>query len=73
MNDPWIRVAENLADRVSGPLKFRFVLQPVMASIFAVLSGLKDAKAGKPPYFCGTAATRNAHDDLLRGGKPSRF
>ena len=51
MEDVFARFAENLADRVSGPMKFRLVLQPVMATIFAIIAGLKDAKAGKPPYF----------------------
>jgi hypothetical protein len=51
MDDIWMRVVENMADRVSGPMKFRLVLQPVMAAIFAIIAGLKDAKAGKPPYF----------------------
>jgi hypothetical protein len=47
----WMRAAQNLIDRISGPMNFRFILQPVMASIFAIIAGLKDAKAGKPPYF----------------------
>ena len=51
MDDIWMRVMENMADRVSGPMKFRLLLQPIMASIFAIRSGLKDAKAGNPPYF----------------------
>jgi hypothetical protein len=32
-------------------MKFRLVLQPLMASFFAIRSGLADAKAGKPPWF----------------------
>jgi hypothetical protein len=51
MDDIWMRIVENLSDRVTGPMKFRLLLQPVMASIFAVMSGLKDARAGNPPYF----------------------
>jgi len=51
MDDVFVRIAENMAARVSGPMKFRLILQPLMASIFATLAGLKDAKAGKPPYF----------------------
>jgi hypothetical protein len=50
VDDIWMRIVGDLADRVSGPMKFRLVLQPVMALIFAIISGLKDAKAGKPPY-----------------------
>jgi len=51
MDELWTRVAENLASRVSGPMHLRLLLQPLMATIFAVIAGLADAKAGKPPYF----------------------
>ena len=30
---------------------FRFIMQPVMASIAAIKDGLKDAKTGRSPYF----------------------
>lgn len=50
MGDILMRIAENLADRVSGPMSFRLLLQPVMAGIFAVIAGLRDAKQGKPLY-----------------------
>lgn len=45
------RIFEGLIGRVSGPMKFRLILQPLMAIIFAVRSGLQDAKEGRPPYF----------------------
>jgi hypothetical protein len=51
MDDIWTRVGHNLIDRVSGPMKFRLVLQPCMAAFFAIRSGLADAKLGKSPYF----------------------
>ena len=51
MDDFWTRIATNLADRVSGPMKFRLILQPIMASVFAVIAGLRDARLGKPPYL----------------------
>ena len=51
MDDLLSRFFEDLVGRLTGPMKFRLILQPVMAIIFAVRSGLKDAKAGKPPYF----------------------
>ncbi len=37
--------------RVSGPMKFRLILQPLMATFFAVKAGLRDARDGKPAYF----------------------
>jgi hypothetical protein len=51
MDDLWLRITENLSDRVSGPMHLRFLLQPIMATLLAIRSGLKDAKAGRPPYF----------------------
>jgi hypothetical protein len=51
MDDIWMRVVENLGDRLTGPLKFRFFIQPVMAVVFATMAGLKDARSGSPPYF----------------------
>ena len=51
MDDMWTRVGNDLVARVSGPLKFRLVLQPAMATFLAIRSGLADARAGKPPYF----------------------
>jgi len=44
-------VLQGLISRTTGPLKFRFVLQPAMAIILAVRSGLKDSREGKPPFF----------------------
>lgn len=49
--DLWMRFMGDMLDRITGPMKFRLVLQPAMAMIFATVAGLKDATAGKPPYF----------------------
>jgi hypothetical protein len=68
MHDIWVRIAENLDDRVGGPMSFRLILQPAMALFLAVRSGLKDARLGKPPYFW-TLLTDPAHRrDMLRDG-----
>ena len=68
MDDIWTRILENMADRVSGPMKFRLLLQPIMASIFAIRSGLHDARTGKPPYLW-TLLTDPAHRaDMIRDG-----
>ena len=42
MADVWTRILENLADRLTGPMSFRFFLQPVVASVFAIVAGLQD-------------------------------
>lgn len=68
MEEMWMRFVENLADRVSGPMKFRLLLQPLMAVIFAVMSGLKDAKAGKPPYFWALLTDPAHRREMIRDG-----
>ena len=45
------RIWQNLLDRPSGPMTFRFYLQPIMATIAAYLDGVKDARAGRTPFF----------------------
>lgn len=68
MDDIWTRVVNDLIGRVSGPMKFRLVLQPVMASIFAIVAGLKDARAGKPPYFWALFTDRAHRAEMIKDG-----
>ena len=68
VDDFWTRIVGNMTDRVSGPMQFRFVLQPIMASILAIHSGLKDAKANKPPYFWGILTHPDQRADMLKDG-----
>lgn len=68
MEDIMMRIVENLTDRVSGPMHFRLLLQPVMAIIFATLAGLKDAKAGNPPYFWALFSNPLHRREMLKDG-----
>jgi hypothetical protein len=45
------RIWQNLLDRPSGPMTFRFVLQPIMATIAAMVDGVKDARTERTPYL----------------------
>jgi len=45
------RLWTDLLARPSGPFAFRFVLQPLMAAMFAIHDGIKDAQTGRSPYF----------------------
>lgn len=45
------QIWQNLLDRPSGPMAFRIILQPIMASIAALLDGIKDARTGRNPYL----------------------
>jgi hypothetical protein len=49
--DTFARFWDDLIDRPSGPMRFRFVLQPLMATIAAFRSGIKDAHLGRAPFL----------------------
>jgi hypothetical protein len=54
--------------RLTGPLHFRFILQPVMALVFAVIDGIKDARAGRPMYLWGLVKDPATREERLKGG-----
>src|SRR5271154_6796964 len=68
MDNVWVRFSTQLLARVSGPMKFRLVLQPCMAAFFAIRSGLADARAGKSPYFWCLVTDPAQRDDMLKDG-----
>lgn len=68
MDDLWMRVVADITERVSGPMKFRLLLQPTMAAIFAIKSGLNDARTGKPPYFWALFTDPTHRTEMLRDG-----
>ena len=51
MNDWFAQRLQEIAGRPTGPLAFRFYLQPAIAIFLAVRDGLADARLGKPAYF----------------------
>ena len=53
MDDMWIRFSTDLIGRLTGPMRFRLVLQPLMAAFFAIRSGLADAAAGRAAVLLG--------------------
>ena len=68
MDDIWSRIAENMVNRVSGPMRLRLFMQPTMAAIFAIRSGLQDARSGKRPYFWTLATDPTARAELIKDG-----
>jgi len=68
MEDLWARVVENLVGRLHGPLTFRLLLQPIMATIYAVMGGRRDAQQGKPAYFWALFRDPEHRRDMLRDG-----
>lgn len=68
MDELLTRIWENVVGRLSGPMTFRFILQPTMATIFAIRDGLKDARADRPAYFYSVLTDSTHRRDLLREG-----
>ena len=68
MEEMLSRLWADLMGRVGGPMTFRIILQPIMAAFFAVRSGLKDAKEGKPAYFWALFTDSVNRRDMLRDG-----
>jgi len=66
MDHMWERVGTQLLARVSGPMKFRLVLQPCMAAFFAIRAGLADAKAGRPPWFWELVSNPPGRSDMIK-------
>jgi hypothetical protein len=57
---------EDIPRRLSGPGRFRFVLQPLIAIILGIRSGRSDARAGRPAYLYGLLFHRQLRRELLR-------
>jgi hypothetical protein len=45
------RIWHDLLARPDARMRFRFILQPLMAAIVAIRDGLRDARTGNEPYF----------------------
>ena len=58
----------DLVSRPAGPLAFRFILQPLMASLLAIRDGYKDARSGRPPYLHTMLTDPSQRGPLAREG-----
>jgi hypothetical protein len=45
------RIWHQLIERTDAPMRFRFVLQPLIAAIVAIRDGLNDARTGRSPFI----------------------
>src|SRR5262245_63815396 len=62
------RFWHDLVERPDEPMRFRFVLQPVMAAIVAIRDGREDARAGRSPYFMTVLRNPQERMGRLREG-----
>lgn len=68
MEEFFARFFENLGLKTEGPMKFRFILQPLMSLILAFKAGLRDSKKGQAPYFWGLISQKGERKELVREG-----
>ncbi len=57
-----------IGERFSGPMNFRLLLQPLVATVLAIRAGLKDAREGRPAYFWTVLSDRSQRRYLLHEG-----
>jgi hypothetical protein len=58
----------DIADRLHGPMTFRFYLQPAMALLAAIPDGLRDARAGHKAFFWSALWNTTATTGRLKEG-----
>ena len=59
---------EDIPKRLTGPGRFRFILQPLIATILGIRSGVADARAGRMPYLMALVTDRHGRRVLMREG-----
>jgi hypothetical protein len=62
------RFWRDIFDRSSGPMAFRFLLQPMMAAILAIHDGIKDAHLGRSPFLWTVLSDTERRRPRLREG-----
>jgi len=62
------RGVEQLLGRASGPLHFRLVLQPIVATALAIRAGLRDAREGNSAFFWTVLTSSSQRQLLIRSG-----
>ena len=68
ITDMMVRGWENFLVRPSGSLSLRFILQPTIASFFALRAGINDARAGRAAYLWAAITNPQHRWQLLHGG-----
>ena len=61
------RFLEDLPKRLTGPGRFRFILQPAVAIFLGIRAGLSDATTGRAPYILSVLFDRQGRRGLLKG------
>jgi hypothetical protein len=67
----YIFTSSFLADipkRLAGPGRFRFILQPALATFLGIRAGIADARAGRVPYLLALFLGAGARRELVMSG-----
>lgn len=68
--EDWIKnFLEAVGIRHSGPMSFRLYLQPLMSLTYAIIAGVRDAKAGRRHYVVDgllLGKTKRSRKELLK-------
>jgi len=59
-------IIDGIIARFTGPLHFRFIVQPIIAVILAMRDGRLDAKAGTPPFVLSFIVCPSQRSRLFR-------
>lgn len=68
MEDLLVRLQDAITSRLTGPMKFRFILQPLVAAFFAVRAGRADARNGRPAFLWSVFTDKAGRAHLLKDG-----
>jgi hypothetical protein len=60
------RFVDDMLARLHGPGRLRFILQPAVAIVLGARDGVKDARAGNPPFLWGLVFQPADRPGLLR-------
>jgi hypothetical protein len=63
------RLWRDILERPGGPMSFRFILQPIMATLAALHDGIKDARLGRNPYLWTILTNAEKSAGRLREGQ----
>jgi hypothetical protein len=64
MEEVFVRGWMNLLHRLDGPMHIRFIVQPAVAALLAIRAGVRDARAGEPPFLVALCRRERTRERL---------
>lgn len=68
MDDIFLRTVHDILERADGPMHFRLVVQPIIASLLAARSGVRDAREDRGPFLTSIVMDRGQRKYFLAHG-----